>query len=190
QGGVVAHGPLRTIFRKDRHAIAGLDSQGVQAERQRLDRETEVGGRDGPPLPARLRQKQVGLSRRRGRPKDVAERARGFAHVSLRKEPASSKMQSDCVRGADILSSMAFALLLATALAVLGLLATSIQGFVLAAGLAAAGPAARALVGRHVLWAIPAVLFSLFSQSMVIFYFIGTGKLVKDEIAGYPDEVR
>ena len=44
------------------------------------------------------------------------------------------------------------------------------------------------LVSRHVLYSIPAVLLSLFSQSMVIFYFIGTGRLVKDEIAGFSPE--
>ncbi len=94
----------------------------------------------------------------------------------------------DCVKGADILSSMALALLLTTGLAVAGFLITSIQGFVLAAHSAASSPAVRALVGQHVRWAIPAVLLSLFSQSMVIFYFIGTGKLVKEEVAAYPQE--
>ena len=83
---------------------------------------------------------------------------------------------------------MALALLLTTALAIVGFLATSVQGFVLSAQLAQASPAARTLVGEHVRWAIPAVLLSLFSQSMVIFYFIGTGRLVKDEVAGYPEE--
>jgi hypothetical protein len=81
---------------------------------------------------------------------------------------------------------MAFALLLTTALALAGFLATSVQGFALAGGLPA-GIAARALVTRHVALAIPTVLLSLFSQSMVIFYFIGTGRLVKDEIAAFPD---
>ncbi len=85
---------------------------------------------------------------------------------------------------------MALALLLTTALAIAGFLATSAQGFLLAARLTEASPVARGLVGQHVLWAIPAVLLSLFSQSMVIFYFIGTGRLVKDEIAGYPEAER
>ena len=85
---------------------------------------------------------------------------------------------------------MAMALLLATALAVGGLLLTSVQGFLVASGLAGSSAAAKALVTRHVAYAIPTVLFSLFSQSMVIFYFIGTGKLVKDEIAGYPESER
>jgi len=87
--------------------------------------------------------------------------------------------------GADNIRAVAFALLLTTALALAGFLATSAQGFALAGGLPA-GLAARALVTRHVALAIPTVLLSLFSQSMVIFYFIGTGRLVKDEIAGFP----
>jgi hypothetical protein len=83
---------------------------------------------------------------------------------------------------------MAFALLLTTALAAIGFLATSIQGFLLASAREAASSAVQTLVRQHVGWAIPAVLFSLFSQSMVIFYFIGTGKLVKEEVAGYPEK--
>ena len=82
---------------------------------------------------------------------------------------------------------MAVALLLTTALALAGFLFTSVQGFAVASGLAAGSAAAKALVTRHVGYAIPTVLLSLFSQSMVIFYFIGTGKLVKQEAAGYPD---
>lgn len=93
---------------------------------------------------------------------------------------------------------MAIALLTATILALIGFLATSIQGFFVAAGHpsvpaavgAAGAAAAKLLVRRHVGWAIPTILLSLFSQSMVIFYFIGTGRLVKDEIAGWPEERR
>jgi hypothetical protein len=85
---------------------------------------------------------------------------------------------------------MALALLLGTLLAIAGLLVTSIQGFAVASGLAAAHPITKALMARHVGYAIPAVLFSLFSQSMVIFYFIGTGKLVKDETANFPETER
>jgi hypothetical protein len=76
---------------------------------------------------------------------------------------------------------MAMALLLATALALVGFVFTSIQGFAITAG---------PQITRHVGYAIPTVLFSLFSQSMVIFYFIGTGKLVKEEAAGLPDAER
>ncbi len=79
---------------------------------------------------------------------------------------------------------MAIALLAGTLLALAGFLLTSVQGFSLAAHLAAAHPEARLLVTRHVAYAIPTVLLSLFSQSMVIFFFVGTGRLVKDEIAG------
>ncbi len=82
---------------------------------------------------------------------------------------------------------MSFALLLTTALALAGFVATSIQGFAVATGIGAGPVIARILVRRHVGWAIPTVLLSLFSQSMVIFYFVGTGRLVKDEIAAYPD---
>lgn len=85
---------------------------------------------------------------------------------------------------------MAIALLAGTLLALAGFLLTSVQGFALAAHLEAAHPAARMLVTRHVAYAIPTVLFSLFSQSMVIFFFIGTGRLVKDEVAGYPESDR
>ena len=85
---------------------------------------------------------------------------------------------------------MAIALLLTTALALAGFLVTSVQGFSVAAGLAAAAPAAKAVVTRHVGIAIPTVLLSLFSQSMVIFYFIGTGRLVKDASADYPEPER
>ena len=85
---------------------------------------------------------------------------------------------------------MAIALLLTTALALAGFLATSAQGFVVVSALHSAAPLAGHLVTRHVGYAIPTVLFSLFSQSMVIFYFIGTGKLVKDETANFPETER
>src|SRR5262245_21793985 len=63
---------------------------------------------------------------------------------------------------------MAIALLAGTLLALAGFLLTSVQGFALTAHLAAVHPEARFLVTRHVVYAIPTVLFSLFSQSMVI----------------------
>ncbi len=85
---------------------------------------------------------------------------------------------------------MAVALLVGTLLALAGFLLTSVQGFALAAHLAAAEPAARFLVTKHVAYAIPTVLLSLFSQSMVIFFFIGTGRLVKDEIATFAEPER
>jgi len=85
---------------------------------------------------------------------------------------------------------MAFALLLTTAMALAGFLLVSVQGFAVASGLSAGGVLAKALVTRHVGYAIPTVLFSLFSQSMVIFYFIGTGKLVKEETARFAETER
>jgi hypothetical protein len=85
------------------------------------------------------------------------------------------------------ISLVAIALLAGTLLALAGFLLTSVQGFALASHLAAAEPAARFLVTRHVAYAIPTVLLSLFSQSMVIFFFIGTGRLVKDEIAAFAE---
>jgi len=85
---------------------------------------------------------------------------------------------------------MAIALLAGTLLALAGFLLTSVQGFALTAHLAAAHPEARMLVTRHVVYAIPTVLLSLFSQSMVIFFFIGTGRLVKDEVAAFPEAER
>lgn len=85
---------------------------------------------------------------------------------------------------------MAIALLAGTVLALAGFLLTSVQGFALATHLAAAHPEARMLVTKHVAYAIPTVLLSLFSQSMVIFFFIGTGRLVKDEAAALPQPDR
>jgi hypothetical protein len=82
---------------------------------------------------------------------------------------------------------MAFALLLTTAAAAAGFVISSVFGFILASH-GPHDPLIRMLVSRHVLYSIPAVLLSLFSQSMVIFYFIGTGRLVKDEIAAYSPE--
>jgi hypothetical protein len=91
-----------------------------------------------------------------------------------------------------MLPRMAVALTLGTLLAIAGLLLTSIQGFAVASGIhaSAVGPLAGALVTRHVGFAIPAVIFSLFSQSMVIFYFIGTGRLVKDDTVAWPEAER
>ncbi len=40
---------------------------------------------------------------------------------------------------------------------------------------------------RHVAIGIPTVILSLFTQSMILFFFIGTGKLLKDAAAARPD---
>jgi len=84
---------------------------------------------------------------------------------------------------------MALALLLGTAAAAAGFLVTSVFGFILSRH-GVHDPMIRFLVTRHVLYAIPTLLLSLFSQSMVLFYFIGTGRLVKDEVAAWPEERR
>jgi hypothetical protein len=86
--------------------------------------------------------------------------------------------------------AVALALLLTTVLAIAGLLATSIQGFAVAAGMAAGPAVAKAVVTRHVVLGISTLLLSLFSQSMVIFFFVGTGKLVKEQVAGYAEPDR
>ena len=62
---------------------------------------------------------------------------------------------------------MAIALLAGTVLALAGFLLTSVQGFALATHLAASHPEARLLVTRHVAYAIPTVLLSLFSRPVV-----------------------
>ena len=85
---------------------------------------------------------------------------------------------------------MAIALLAGTLLAIAGFLLTSVQGFAVATHLAQTDPAVRFLVTKHVAYAIPTMLLSLFSQSMVIFFFIGTGRLVKDEISSYSEADR
>ena len=85
---------------------------------------------------------------------------------------------------------MAIALTLGTLLAIAGLLVTSVQGFAVASGLQASSAIAKALVTRHVALAIPSVMLSLFSQSMVIFFFIGTGRLVKDATARFSEADR
>ena len=46
---------------------------------------------------------------------------------------------------------------------------------------------ASASAARHIVVAVPAVLFSLFTQSMVLFFFIGTGKLLKEAAGKRPD---
>jgi hypothetical protein len=81
---------------------------------------------------------------------------------------------------------VAIALLSGTLLAIAGFLLTSVQGFVVAAH----WHTDRLLITRHVAYAIPTVLLSLFSQSMVLFFFIGTGRLVKDETNSLPEADR
>jgi hypothetical protein len=72
---------------------------------------------------------------------------------------------------------MAQALLITTLLSIAGLLATSIMGYM----------ASPQHVATHILVALVTVVIGLFSQSMTLFFFIGTGKQLKDKTQGGPD---
>lgn len=65
---------------------------------------------------------------------------------------------------------MAQFLLVTTLLSIAGLIATGIFGFL-------AGPGHTA---QHIFFALGTVILGLFSQSMTMFFFIGTGKEIKD----------
>jgi hypothetical protein len=73
---------------------------------------------------------------------------------------------------------MAQALLITTLLSIAGLIATSIAGFI-------AGPGHTA---QHIFLALATVVLGLFSQSMTMFFFIGTGKQLKDKSKGREHE--
>ncbi|MEA2235304.1 MAG: hypothetical protein QOC81_28 [Thermoanaerobaculia bacterium] len=72
---------------------------------------------------------------------------------------------------------MAQALLITTLLSIAGLTATSIMGFM----------ASPQHVATHIIVALVTVVTGLFSQSMTLFFFIGTGKQLKDKTEGGPD---
>src|SRR5438132_4296211 len=65
---------------------------------------------------------------------------------------------------------MAQFLLLTTLLSIAGLIATGIVGFMAAPGHYA----------QHIFFALATVVLGLFSQSMTMFFFIGTGKEIKE----------
>jgi hypothetical protein len=65
---------------------------------------------------------------------------------------------------------MAQFLLITTLLSIAGLIATGVIGFVAAPGHYA----------QHIFFALATVVLGLFSQSMTMFFFIGTGKEIKD----------
>ena len=65
---------------------------------------------------------------------------------------------------------MAQALLISTLLTIAGLIITIVMGF-------RASPAHQ---GDHIITALVTVVIGLFSQSMTMFFFIGTGKELKD----------
>jgi len=65
-------------------------------------------------------------------------------------------------------------LLITTLLSIAGLIATSVAGFVSIPGHHA----------QHIFLALGTVVLGLFSQSMTMFFFIGTGKQIKDKAKG------
>ena len=69
---------------------------------------------------------------------------------------------------------MAQFLLITTLLSIAGLIATSVAGFIATPGHYA----------QHILLALGTVVIGLFSQSMTMFFFIGTGKQLKDKAKG------
>jgi hypothetical protein len=73
---------------------------------------------------------------------------------------------------------MAQFLLVTTLLTIAGLIATMVMGFL-------SSPVHAA---QHILFSLTTVVIGLFSQSMTMFFFIGTGKQLKDSVKGTPDE--
>jgi hypothetical protein len=69
-------------------------------------------------------------------------------------------------------------LLITTLLTIAGLVATAVMGFM-------ASPTHAA---QHMFVALATVLIGLFSQSMTMFFFIGSGKDIKEAIKGKADE--
>ena len=77
---------------------------------------------------------------------------------------------------------MALALTLLSVFTLAGLVLSSLTGWSLSHALGGSTTAAR-----HIALAVPAVLFSLFTQSMILFFFIGTGKMLKEAAGKRPD---
>jgi hypothetical protein len=73
---------------------------------------------------------------------------------------------------------MAQFLLVTTLLTMAGLIATSVAGFLSAPGHYA----------HHIFLALGTVVIGLFSQSMTMFFFIGTGRQLKDKVRGAEHE--
>src|SRR3954447_13109792 len=73
---------------------------------------------------------------------------------------------------------MAQFLLITTLLSIAGLIATAIAGFM-------ASPVHAA---QHTLFALTTVVIGLFAQSMTMFFFIGTGRQLKDKTEGGANE--
>jgi hypothetical protein len=69
---------------------------------------------------------------------------------------------------------MAAFLLISTLLTIAGLIATSIMGFL----------STPVHAAQHILFALGTAVIGLFSQSMTMFFFIGTGRQLKDKTQG------
>jgi len=78
---------------------------------------------------------------------------------------------------------MALALTLLSLFTLVGLALSTFSGWTLAHG-------ATGSIAHHIVLAVPTVLFSLFTQSMILFFFIGTGKLLKEAAAKRDDAAR
>ena len=74
---------------------------------------------------------------------------------------------------------MAQFLLISTLFSIAGIIATMIGGYLATPG---------AGVGNHILTALVSTIVGLFSQSMTMFFFIGTGKEIKQKVRGARDE--
>ncbi len=73
---------------------------------------------------------------------------------------------------------MAQFLLITTLLSIVGLVTTIIFGFL----------ATPVQAAQHIMFALTTVIVGLFSQSMTMFFFIGTGKEIKDKVKGAAEE--
>lgn len=73
---------------------------------------------------------------------------------------------------------MAQFLLITTLLTIAGLIATGVAGFLASPG----------HVAQHIFLALGTVVIGLFSQSMTMFFFIGTGKQIKEGVRGSEHE--
>ena len=73
---------------------------------------------------------------------------------------------------------MAAFLLITTLMTIAGLVVTMVAGYLAAPG----------HVAQHIFFALATVIVGLFSQSMTMFFFIGTGKEIKDKVKGAAEE--
>jgi hypothetical protein len=77
---------------------------------------------------------------------------------------------------------MALALTLLSLFTLAGLALATFSGWALSHAVGG-----NATAARHIIVSVPTILFSLFTQSMVLFFFIGTGKLLKEAAGRRPD---